>query len=115
MVAQGQSSSAKRGGLAVVSSGLIPLKKKHRSPQTERGIHEPLRWPWDTRGLSCSELDLPDPTSEPPASFLIAAGPQLPLMAFLLLLSQPSLGRERTHGRYCSNAPCMFENPDQDA
>ena len=28
MLAQGQSSSAKRGGLAVVSSGLIFLKKK---------------------------------------------------------------------------------------
>ena len=31
MLAQGQSSSAKRGGLAVVSSGLIFLKKK-KSP-----------------------------------------------------------------------------------
>ena len=28
MLAQGQASSAKRGGLAVVSSGLISLKKK---------------------------------------------------------------------------------------
>ena len=30
MLAQGQSSSAKRGGLAVVSSGLIYLKKKKK-------------------------------------------------------------------------------------
>ena len=30
MLAQGQASSAKRGGLAVVSSGLIFLKKKKK-------------------------------------------------------------------------------------
>ena len=33
MLAQGQSSSAKRGGLAVVSSGLIFLKKKKRKKE----------------------------------------------------------------------------------
>ena len=33
MLAQGQSSSEKRGGLAAVSSGLIFLKKKHNKTQ----------------------------------------------------------------------------------
>ena len=33
MSAQGQASSAKRGGLAVVSSGLIFLKKKQKQKQ----------------------------------------------------------------------------------
>ena len=33
MLAQGQSSSAKRGGLAVVSSGLIFLRKKKNDEQ----------------------------------------------------------------------------------
>ena len=35
MLAQGQSSSAKRGGLAVVSSGLIFLKKKFKKKVTQ--------------------------------------------------------------------------------
>ena len=35
MLAQGQSSSAKRGGLAAVSSGLIFLKKKKNSGLAE--------------------------------------------------------------------------------
>ena len=39
MLAQGQSSSAKRGGLAVVSSGLIFLKKKTTTTT------ETLEWP----------------------------------------------------------------------
>ena len=38
MLAQGQSSSAKRGGLVAVSSGLIFLKK-----QKQRGMKELLR------------------------------------------------------------------------
>ena len=35
MLAQGQSSSAKRGGLAAVSSGLIILKKKKSAVELE--------------------------------------------------------------------------------
>ena len=35
MLAQGQASSAKRGGLAVVSSGLIFLKKKKKEIEIE--------------------------------------------------------------------------------
>ena len=37
MLAQGQASSAKRGGLAVVSSGLIFLKKKRTPGEDSRG------------------------------------------------------------------------------
>ena len=36
MLAQGQSSSAKRGGLADVSSGLISLKKPNQTNQTNK-------------------------------------------------------------------------------
>ena len=39
MLAQGQSSSAKRGGLAVVSSGLIFLKKKKRKNKQKNNSH----------------------------------------------------------------------------
>ncbi|GAA8719286.1 hypothetical protein HpDR94a_14830 [Helicobacter pylori] len=38
MLAQGQSSSAKRGGLAAVSSGLIFLKKKKK--ENHKKIHQ---------------------------------------------------------------------------
>ena len=41
MLAQGQSSSAKRGGLAAVSSGLIFLKKEKPVWQMERKEHFP--------------------------------------------------------------------------
>ena len=43
MLAQGQSPSAKRGGLAVVSSGLIFLKKKKEKKincMIYQGLHE---------------------------------------------------------------------------
>ena len=52
MLAQGQSSSAKRGGLAAVSSGLIFLKKKKKKNDSVqrktlltrclRGLRQPL-------------------------------------------------------------------------
>ena len=41
MLAQGQSSSAKRGGLAAVSSGLIFVKKKFWSPVMAEPGKEP--------------------------------------------------------------------------
>ena len=51
MLAQGQASSAKRGGLAVVSSGLIFLKKKKRPLVLEGGSAHSLRLKW-RRGWS---------------------------------------------------------------
>ena len=41
MLAQGQSSSAKRGGLADVSSGLIFLKTKKKKQQQQKSGREP--------------------------------------------------------------------------
>ena len=41
MLAQGQSSSAKRGGLAVASSGLIFLKRKKKKDGTSAPIGAP--------------------------------------------------------------------------
>ena len=52
MLAQGQSSSAKRGGLTVVSAGLIFLKTKKKAGQL--GFHSlgtiVLHWEWGGRG-----------------------------------------------------------------
>ena len=66
MLAQSQSSSAKRGGLAVVSSGLIFLKKKRKKPSRNRTqrtsvwLDSPNTWP--------SELMLLwSPTRAPPS------------------------------------------------
>ena len=42
MLAQGQSSSAKRGGLAVVSSGLIFLKKKKKKVNFSLPTYNPF-------------------------------------------------------------------------
>ena len=48
MLAQGQSSSAKRGGLAVVSSGLIFLKKKKKKKKIwqKRTPRSSRKWAW---------------------------------------------------------------------